>query len=97
MIGSERPSPELLLMREASPAVLGGENSGDALEASYALNYRDWGIPAALSRGIPGYAMRAFLGSFRFFPALLPESPSRTGGVAHLLLGTVGQPLASAL
>ena len=73
MTGSERPSPELLLMREASPTVLGGENSGDALEASYALNYRDWGIPTALSRGIPGYALRAFPGSFRFFPALLPE------------------------
>ena len=31
-------------MRDASPAVLGGRNSGDALEASSALNYRDWGI-----------------------------------------------------
>ena len=70
-------------MREASPAVLGGVNSGDALEASYALNYRDWGIPAALSRGIPGYALSAFPGSFRFCPELLPACPSRTGGVAH--------------
>ena len=32
----------------------GGENSGNALEASNALNYSAWGIPAVLSRGIPG-------------------------------------------
>ena len=31
MTGSERPSPEPFLKNEASPAVLGGENSGDAL------------------------------------------------------------------
>ena len=43
----------------------GGENSGNALEASNALNYRVWGIPAVLSRGIPGNALRAFPGSFR--------------------------------
>ena len=52
MTGSERPSPEPLLKKEASPAVLGGENSGNALEASNALNYRAWGIPVVLSRGI---------------------------------------------
>ena len=65
MTGSERPSPKPLLKKEASPAVLGGENSGNALEASNALNYRAWGIPAVLSRGIPGNALRAFPGSFR--------------------------------
>ena len=43
----------------------GGENSGNALEASNALNYRVWGIPAVLSREIPGNALRAFPGSFR--------------------------------
>ena len=43
--------PEPLLQKEASPAVLGGGNSGNALEASNALNYRAWGIPAVLSRG----------------------------------------------
>ena len=37
--------------RDASPAVLVGENSGDALEASSALICWVWGIPAALSRG----------------------------------------------
>ena len=49
------------------PPYWGGENSGNALEASNALNYRAWGIPAVLSRGIPGNALRAFPGSFRNF------------------------------
>ena len=40
----------------------GGENSGNALEASNALNYRVWGIRAVLSREIPGNALRAFRG-----------------------------------
>ena len=40
MTGSERPSPEPIPKKEASPAVLGGEHSGKALEASNALNYR---------------------------------------------------------
>ena len=66
MTGSGRPSPEPLLKKEAPPAVLGGgDNSGNALEASNALNYRVWGIPAVLSTGIPGNALRAFPGSFR--------------------------------
>ena len=43
----------------------GGESSGNALEASNALNYRVWGIPAVLSREISGNALRAFPGSFR--------------------------------
>ena len=43
-----------------SPAVLGGENSGNALEPSNALNCAVWRIPAVLSRGIPGKALRAF-------------------------------------
>ena len=65
MTGSERPSPEPLLKKEASPAILGGgENSGNALGPSIALNYRVWGIPALLSRGTPGKALRAFPGSF---------------------------------
>ena len=66
MTSSERPSPEPFLKKEASQAVLRGrENSGVALEASNALNYRAWGIPAVLLRGIPGNALRAFQGSFR--------------------------------
>ena len=71
MTGSERPSPEPLLKKEASPAVpQGGENSGNALDASNAFNYRAWGIPAVLSREIPGNALRAFPGSFRNFSGI---------------------------
>ena len=49
-------------------------------EASNASNYRAWGIPAVLS-GIPGKALRAFP---EFLPEFLPESPSRTGGMAQM-------------
>ena len=70
MSSSERPSPEPLLKKEASPAALGGENSGNALEPLNASNYRAWGIPAVLSRGIPGNALRAFLGSFGNFSGI---------------------------
>ena len=46
MTGSERPSPEPLLKKERRPQPYwGGENSGNALEASNALNYRDLGDP----------------------------------------------------
>ena len=65
MTSSERPSPEPLLKKEASPAVLGGGSSGNALEASSASNDKVCGIPAVLSRRIPGNALRAFPGSFR--------------------------------
>ena len=41
-----------------------------------------WGIPAVLSRGIPGNALRAFPGSFQI-PEYLPESPNRTGGITE--------------
>ena len=53
--------------RKERPTELGGEDSGDALVASFALIYRDWGIPAVLARGILGYALCACPGSFRFF------------------------------
>ena len=89
MTGSdEGPSPEPLLKKEASQPYWGGGNSGNALEPSNALNYRAWGIPAVLSRGIAGKALRAFPGSFRKFPEFLPESPSRTGGMAHKVTST---------
>ena len=66
MTGSERPSPEPLLKKERRPQPYwGGENSGNALEPSNALNHRAWGISAVLLRGIPGNALRAFPGSFR--------------------------------
>ena len=65
MTSSERPSPEPLLKKERPQPYRGGENSGNALEPSSALNYRAWGIPAVLSRGIPGKALRAFPEFFR--------------------------------
>ena len=71
MTSSERPSPEPLLKKEASQAVLGGENILETLwKPSNALNYRVWGIPAVLSREIPGNALRAFPGSFRNFSGI---------------------------
>ena len=70
MTGSERPSLEPLLKKEASQPHWRGQNSGNALEASNALNYRVWGIPAVLPRGIPGNALRTFLGSFWNFSGI---------------------------
>ena len=49
MTSSERLSPEPLLKKEACPAVLRGENSGNALELSNTLSYRFWRFPAILS------------------------------------------------
>ena len=37
---------------------------------------------------VTGYALSAFPGSFRFFPELLPDSPSR---LVKLVLGTSSQ------
>ena len=65
MSSSERPSPEPIQKKKRPQPYWGGDNSGNALETSNALNYRVWGIPAVLSRGIPGNALRAFPGSFR--------------------------------
>ena len=70
MTSSERPSPEPLWKKRRPQPYWGGENSGNALEASNALNCRVWGIPAVLSRGIPGNALRAFPGSFRSFSGI---------------------------
>ena len=67
MTSSERPSPEPLLKKRPPQPYRGGDNSGNALEASNAFNYRAWGIPAILSTGIPGKALRAFPVSFRNF------------------------------
>ena len=49
------------------------------LEASNALNYRAWGIPAVLSRGIPGNALRAFPGSSGISPEFFREVPAVLG------------------
>ena len=67
MTSSERPSPEPLLKKETSSAVLRGRELWKCSRSLNTLNYRAWGIPAVPSRGIPGYALRAFLGSFRNF------------------------------
>ena len=48
------------------------------------MNYRVWGIPAVLPRGIAGKALRAFPGSFGNLSGFFPEIRSRTGGMAHL-------------
>ena len=79
MTGSERPSPEPLLKKKRPQPYWGGENSGNSLEASNALNYWAWGIPAVLSREIPGKALRALPGFLRNFfrkvPAVLGVWP----------------------
>ena len=81
MTSSERPSSEPLLKEKRRPQPYGGEeNSGNALEPSNALNYRAWGIPAVLSRGIPGKALRAFPGSLRnIFTEFLRKVPAVLG------------------
>ena len=65
MTGSERPSPEPLLKKEASPAVLAGgrENSGFMLwkPSNHALNHRAWGDP---SRTLEGNSSRKALRAF---------------------------------
>ena len=90
MTSSERPSPEPILKKEASPAVLGGgENSGNALEASNALNYRVWGIPAVLLRENPGNALRAFPGSFRNFSGISSGKSQPYWGYGPLTINLV--------
>ena len=51
MTGSERPSPHALLKKRGVPSRTEGERLP---------NYRVLGFAAALSRGIPGKALRAF-------------------------------------
>ena len=100
MTSSERPSPDPFLKKRRSQLYRGGGNSRNALESSHSLNYRAWRIPAVPSRGMPGNALRAFSGNF---PEFLPESPSRTGGMAQIgscdntLLRTVLRRLARVL
>ena len=84
MTGSERPSPEPILKKETSPAVLGGgENSGNALEPSNALNYRVWGIAADLegnsrksSESVSGVFPEFFRNFLRKVPAVLGVWPT---------------------
>ena len=53
----------------------GRENSGNALEASNALNYRVWAIPAVLSKSVSGVLPEFFQNSFRTVPAVLGVWP----------------------
>ena len=84
MAGSGRPSPEPLLKKRRPQPYWGGEHSGNALEASNALNCRVWAIPAVLSKGIPGNALRAFPGSFRSFRNFFWQVPAVLGVWAKL-------------
>ena len=49
----------------------------------YALTYKGLGHPCLTPEGNSRLRSERFPGSFRFFPELVPGSPSRTGGVAH--------------
>ena len=68
MTRSERPSPEPLLKKEASPAVLRGREFWKCSGSC-----RLWWIPAVLSRGIPGNALRAFPEFFWIFVRKVPS------------------------
>ena len=78
MTSSERPSTEPFLKREASPAVLRGRAFWKCSGSLKRLELKAWRIPATLSRGIPGHALRAFPGSFRTpnCESLAQNSPS---------------------
>ena len=83
MTGSERPSPEPLLKKEASPAVLGGRD----LEMLWSLPM-PWiiafGGSQPYSRGeFQETLWERFRGLSGILPEFLPESPSRTGGMAQ--------------
>ena len=79
---SERLSPEPILKKEASPSRTEGER---ILEASNALNYRVWGIPAVLSRGIPGNGKNR---SEAWGPPQFQEKRSRS---ENAILGALGE------
>ena len=78
MASSERPSPEPLLKKEVTPAVLGGENSGNALEVPNALNYGVWGIPAVLST-VEGNSRKRSESVSGVFPEFFPKVPAVLG------------------
>ena len=70
MTGSERPSPEPFLKKRRPQPYWVGENSGNALDASNALNDRAWGIPVVLSMGNSRKSSQSFSGVFH---TLLPS------------------------
>ena len=60
---SERPS-----LKTERPSCIEGARILEMLWKL--LNYKIWGFPAVLSRGIPGNALRAFPGSFQNFSGI---------------------------
>ena len=92
--GSERPSPEPLLKKEASPAVLGGrEFWSHALETLKCLKIIGLGDPSRTLEGNSRKRSERVSGVFpEFFRNFLPENPSRTGGMAHLCSPDSGEP-----
>ena len=80
MTSSERPSPEPILKKEAPPAVLGGDNSGNALEASNALNHPSRtleGNSRKSSESVSGVFPEFFRNLFRKVPAVLGVWPKK--------------------
>ena len=86
----KRPLRNQFWKKERPQGYWGGENSGNALEASNALNYRVWGTPAVLSTGIPGNALRAFPGSFRNFSGISSGKSQPYWGYGPPLRGQFG-------
>ena len=84
MTSSERPSPEPLLKKEAPPAVLGGEIILEMLWKSQMPSIIGFGGSQPHSRReFPETLRERFRGLSGILPEFLPESPSRTGGVAQ--------------
>ena len=81
MTSSERPSLEPLLKKKRpQPHRGGGENSGNALEASDALNYRVWGVSSRTLERNYRKSSESISGIFpEFFPSFLREVPSLLG------------------
>ena len=77
MTSSGRPSPEPLLKKEASPDVLRGRNCSGSLKC---LELEGLGDP---SRTLDGNSRKRSESVSGVFPEFLPESPSRTRGMAH--------------
>ena len=86
MTGSERSSlePFLKKKRGVPSRTGGGENSGNALEALKALNYRVWGSQPYSWGEFQETLSERFRGLSGIFPEFLPQSPSRAGGMDQI-------------
>ena len=81
MTSSERPSPEPILKKEASPAVLRGREFWKCSGSLKCLELQGLGDP---SRTLKANSRKRSESVSGVFPEFLPESPSRTGGMAQL-------------